>query len=135
MKKSDVVLRVFVPTDQDPPKSVQPAMSAFHHPAPGLEPGLPLDGLGRLAAAADVGGETELLQGATHFVKVLSPVSSTGQALVQAHTLGLGWAGLGSGRGTGTLSTVARTSFMSWRLAPSTAKPTGMPAASSAGYV
>ena len=36
----------------------------------------------------------------------------------------------GRGRGTGRLSTVARTSFMSWRLAPSTASPTGIPWAS-----
>ena len=36
-----------------------------------------------------------------------------------------GWSGLDSGRGITTLSTVARTSFMSWRLAPSTSLFTG----------
>ena len=41
-----------------------------------------------------------------------------------------GCSGLGAGRGTGRLSTVARTSFMSWRFAPSTARPTGTPWAS-----
>ena len=57
MKKGDVVLRGLVPADQDAPEAVQPAMGELHHPAPGFEPSLPLDGLGLLAPAADVGGE------------------------------------------------------------------------------
>ena len=44
-------------------------------------------------------------------------------ALVQAQTLGMRWGG--AGRGTGRRSTVACTSFMSWRLAPATASPRG----------
>src|SRR5262249_39389790 len=38
--------------------------------------------------------------------------------------------GVGRGRSTGMLSNVSRTNFMSLRLAPSTARPTGTPEAS-----
>src|SRR5438067_5705666 len=41
-----------------------------------------------------------------------------------------GRSGVGSGRSTGMLSSVSPTNFMSWRLAPSTASPTGTPLAS-----
>src|ERR1700736_1474452 len=41
-----------------------------------------------------------------------------------------GCSGVGWGRSTGTLSRVSRTNFMSLRLAPSTAMPTGTPEAS-----
>src|SRR5262245_48328565 len=41
-----------------------------------------------------------------------------------------GSSAVGSGRSTGMLSKVSRTNFMSLRLAPSTASPTGTPAAS-----
>ena len=126
MQKGDVVVGGLVPTDQDAPETVQPDMSTFHHPTSGLETGLPFDGLRLLASTTDVGGEAELLQGATHLGVVVAPVSSTGRALVQAHPLGMLWAGRRSGYAT--LSTVTRTSFMSWRLAPSTARPTGTPA-------
>ena len=72
-------------------------MGAFNYPTPGFETGLPFDGLRLLAATADVGGEAELIHGAPHFGKVVAPVSSTGQALVQAHTLGILWDGRRSG--------------------------------------
>ena len=91
MKKGDVVLGSLVPTHQDAPETVQPAVSAFHHPAPGFEPSLLFDGLCLFASTADVGGEAELLQGAAHLGEVLAPV--------QAHTLGMLWAGHGSGHG------------------------------------
>ena len=87
MQKGDVILRGFVPTDQDAPEAVQPTVRAFHHPASGLEPRLPFDLLRRLPPTADVGGEPELLQGAAYFTKVIAPVSSTGQAFVQTRTL------------------------------------------------
>ena len=85
MKKGDVVLGGLVPTNQDAPETVQPTMSAFHHPAPGFESSLPFDGLSLLASAADVGGEAELVQGAAHLGEIV--------AFVQAHPLGLLWAG------------------------------------------
>ena len=115
MKKGYVVGGGLVPADQNAPEAVQPTVRAFHHPAPGFVASLLFDGLGLFTPAADVGGEAELLQGPAYLVKVV--------ALVQAQTLGMLWAG----RDTGRLSTVAGTSFISWRLAPSTASPTGMP--------
>ena len=54
MKKGDVVGWGFVPTDQDAPEAVQPTVSAFHHPAAGLEASF-FDGLGLLPPTADVG--------------------------------------------------------------------------------
>ena len=104
VKEGDVVVGRLIPADQDAPEAVQPAVRAFHHPAPGFEPSFSFDGLGLLAPAADVSGEAKLVQRASHLVKVV--------AFIQAHTLGL-VGGLGAGRGTGRLSTVARTSFMS----------------------
>ena len=120
MKEGDVVVGRLVLTDENAPAAVQPAVSAFHDPAARFEPSFPFDGLSLFAATPDVSGEAELVQRAAHFSEVV--------ALVQAQTLGMRWAR--AGRGTGRRSTVARTSFMSWRLAPSTASPTGIPWAS-----
>ena len=120
MKEGDVVVGRLVPTDQNAPEAVQPAVSAFHHPAAGFEPSFPFDGLSLFASTPDVGGEAELVQGAAYLSEVV--------ALVQAQTLGMRWGG--RRRGTGRRSTVDRTSFMSWRLVPSTASPTGIPWAS-----
>ena len=99
MQKGDVVFGGLVPTDQDAPEAVQPAVGALHHPAPGFEPSLPLDGLCLLASTTNVSGEAELLQRAAHLVKVIAPVSSTGQAFVQAPALGLVRSGRRSGHG------------------------------------
>ena len=117
MQKGDVVGGRLVPTDQSPPEAVQPTVSAFHHPAAGFEAGLLFDGLGLFASAADVRRKTELSR-----VRRTSAKSSPLSRLRP-----WGCSGLGAGRGTGRLSTVARTSFMSWRLAPANASPTGMP--------
>ncbi len=81
MKEGDVVGGGLVPTDQNAPEAVQPAVSAFHHPTAGFEPSLLFDGLSRFASAPDVGGEAELVQGAAHLSEVV--------ALVQAQTLGV----------------------------------------------
>ncbi len=93
MKKGDVVVWGLIPTDQDAPETVQPTMGTFHHPTPRLETGLPFDSLSHFASTADVGSESEPLQGMAHLGKVVAPVSSTGQALVKAHPQGMGWAG------------------------------------------
>ena len=93
MKKGDVVVWGLIPTDQDAPETVQPTMGTFHHPTPRLETGLPFDGLRLFASTADVGSESEPLQGMAHLGKVVAPVSGTGQALVKAHPQGMGWAG------------------------------------------
>ena len=96
MKKGDVVGGRLVPTDQYPPEAVQPAVGAFHHPAPGFAAGRFLDGLSLFPTAADVRRAAKLVQGAAHLTKVVAPVSSTGPALIQAHTLG----GLRTGYGS-----------------------------------
>ena len=83
MKEGDVVVGRLVPTDQNAPEAVQPAVSAFHHPAAGFEPSFPFDGLSLFASTPDVGGEAELVQGAAHLSEVV--------ALVQAQTLGMFW--------------------------------------------
>ena len=66
-------------------------MGTFHHPTPRLETGLPFDSLSLFASTADVGSESEPLQGMAHLGKVVAPVSGTGQALVKAHPQGMGW--------------------------------------------
>ena len=85
MKEGDVVVGRLVPTDQNTPEAVQPAVSAFHHPAAGFEPSFPFDGLSLFASTPDVGGEAELVQGAAHLSEVV--------AFVQAQTLGMRWGG------------------------------------------
>ena len=54
MQKRDVVLWGLVPADQNAPEAVEPTVSAFHHPTPGLETGLPFDGLSLFASTTDV---------------------------------------------------------------------------------
>ena len=88
MKKGYVVGGRLVPADQNAPEAVHPDVGAFHHPAPGFEAGLFLDGLSLFPTAADVGREAELVHGPAHLIKVV--------ALVQAQTLGM----LRAGRGT-----------------------------------
>ena len=80
MKKGDVIGGGLVPANQNAPEAVQPAVSAFHHPAAGFEAGFLFDGLRLFSPAPDVGCEAKLLQGSTNLIKVL--------ALIQAHTPG-----------------------------------------------
>ena len=98
MQKGDVVFGGLVPTDQDVPEAVQPTVGAFHHSASGFETSPSFDGLSLLASAADVGGEIELVQRATHLGEVV--------ALVRAHPLGM--FGAGAGRSAAARSIVAR---------------------------
>ena len=85
MKKGDVVAWRLVPADQNASKAVHPAVSAFHHPAPGFETGFIFDGLSLFAPAANVGREAKLVQSLTHLVEVV--------ALIQTQTLGTLWGG------------------------------------------
>ena len=55
--KGDVVAWRLVPADQNASKAVHPAVSAFHHPAPGFETGFIFDGPSFFAPAANVGRE------------------------------------------------------------------------------
>ena len=116
MKKGYVVGGRLVPSGPKMRrKRFHPAVGLrFHHPAPGFEAGLFLDGLSLFPTAAYVGREakTRPRSGAPRQSRSPCPSTDPGDAP--------GWA---RGVGAGRLSTVARTSFISWRLAPSTASP------------
>jgi hypothetical protein len=51
----------FLPAGEDAAEAVEPGVGAFDDPAVGAEAGLTLDRLRFVTAAADVGGERELL--------------------------------------------------------------------------
>ena len=117
MQEGDVVLGLFLPTDEEATKAVHPTVRALHHPAAGAEARFAFERDRFFTPGADVGGEAELGHDVAHFPVVI--------AFVQTQPLGC--SAVGSGRGTTTLSRVSRVSFMSCRLAPATAKPTGTP--------
>src|SRR5438067_125147 len=87
MKKGQIVLWFFVPTDEQAAKAVHPGMCPFHDPTPCLETSLLFDGFGLLSAWADMGGKAEFVQDIAHLVVVV--------AFVQAHPLRvlLAWLG------------------------------------------
>src|ERR1700735_182927 len=87
MQQGDIILGFLAPADENATEAVHPTMGAFHHPAPRLGPGLPLDLLGFLAPRTDVRGETELLHDLSHFVVVIAPCPSTSLAAARR------WAG------------------------------------------
>src|SRR5438552_2760940 len=118
MEHGDIVLRLLGPADENPAEAVHPAMGPLHHPAPRLVPRLLLHRLGFAPLRRDVCREAERPDRLAHL--------SVGIPLVQAQMLLV----LGAGRSTGMLASVPSTNFMSGRLAPSTAKPTGMPSPS-----
>ena len=70
-------------------KTVQPSVSGLHHPAACPETGPFFNGFRLFATTADVSGEAELFQGASHLIVVVT--------LVQAHALGMLWAGFRPG--------------------------------------
>jgi hypothetical protein len=85
MQKGDVVLNVFVPTDQNASKAIHPTMSSFYDPPASLEASFTFDRLSFLSPRTNVSSETKLLQQLADFVKVIT--------FVQAHALRLlkGW--------------------------------------------
>src|ERR687891_479410 len=117
MEKGQIVLRLLVPPYQDAPEAVQPTMAPLHHPPAGPLPSLLFQGLRLLTPGPNVRREAELHQGFPYFLIVI--------AFVQTQALGLLLRG--SGRLTTILAMVARTSFMSCWLAPSTTRPRGTP--------
>src|SRR5205085_378916 len=88
MKKGQIVLRLFVPTDEQAAKAVHPRMRPFHYPTPRFEARFSLDGFGLLSSWANMGGKAELTQDIAHLVVVV--------AFVQAHPLRLLLAWLGT---------------------------------------
>ncbi len=61
MEHGEVGVGAFLPADEDAAEAVEPGVGALDDPAAGAEAGLALDRLCFFAAAADVGGERELL--------------------------------------------------------------------------
>src|SRR4051812_8015191 len=79
MQHAEVVLDLFLPTDQNPAESIHPTVSPLHHPATGLEPRLPLQRLGLLASGPHMRREAELPDQLPGVVVVVT--------LVQTHPL------------------------------------------------
>ncbi len=71
MKQGQIVLRLFVPSNEQAAKAIHPGMTAFHHPAPRLEARFSLDGFGFFSAWANMGRKAELAQDVAHFVVVI----------------------------------------------------------------
>ena len=61
MEHGEVGVGAFLPAGEDAAEAVEPGVGALDDPAAGAEAGLALDRLRFLAAAADVGGEGELV--------------------------------------------------------------------------
>ena len=61
MEHREVSFDAFLPAGEDATEAIQPGVGALNYRAAGTEAGLVFDRLGFLAAAADVGGEGELL--------------------------------------------------------------------------
>jgi hypothetical protein len=57
----EVGVGAFLPAGEDAAEAIEPGVGSLDDPAAGAEAGLPLDRLCFLPAAADVGGERELL--------------------------------------------------------------------------
>jgi len=85
MQKSDIVFRLFIPTNEDPSKAVQPTMRPFHHPAAGLFAGFVFDFLSFLSTRTNMFSKTKLLQNVPDLLIII--------AFVQTHALRLlgGW--------------------------------------------
>ena len=92
-------------------------MGALDDPAACTEARLALDRLCFLAAAADVGGERELLGELADLLVVVGGVEAEP----------CGASDVGSGRAIGMLSSVSRASLWSFRFAPAGAIPSGRP--------
>src|SRR5262245_56772415 len=76
MQKPKVVTHFFVPADQHPPEAIHPAMRALHHPPPGFETSLVLQGMGLRAPRSDVRREPELVQQVSHLVVIIAFVQA-----------------------------------------------------------
>jgi len=72
----EVGVGAFLPAGEDAAEAVEPGVGAFDDPAAGAEAGLALDRLCFGAAAADVGGERELLGEFADLLVVVSGVEA-----------------------------------------------------------
>jgi hypothetical protein len=71
MKQGQIILRLFVPTNEQAAKAQSPGMTPFHHPAPRFEAGFSLDGFGFFSSWANMGRKAELAQDVADFVVVI----------------------------------------------------------------
>ena len=76
MEHGEVGVGAFLPAGEDAPEAVEPGVGAFDDPAAGAEASLAFDRLRFFAAAADVGGERELLAEVADLVVVVAAVEA-----------------------------------------------------------
>ncbi len=76
MEHGEVGVGAFLPADEDAAEAIQPGMGALDHPAAGAEARLAFDRLRLVAAAADVGGEAELVDEVAYLVVVVAAVEA-----------------------------------------------------------
>jgi len=76
VEHGEVGVGAFLPAGEDAAVAVEPGVGAFDDPAAGSEAGLVFECLGFLAAAADVGGEAELVQELADLVVVVAAVEA-----------------------------------------------------------
>ncbi len=76
MEHREVGVGAFLPAGEDAAEAIQPGVGALDDPAAGAEAGLVLDRVRFFAAAADVGGEPELLGELAHLVVVVAAVKA-----------------------------------------------------------
>src|SRR6266487_1068136 len=81
MEKGEVVLRFFIPANQETTKAIHPGMCPFHHPPTSFEAGFPFERLRLFPTRPDMGGEAEVVKDVAHLLVIVS--------LVQAHPLRL----------------------------------------------
>lgn len=76
MKKSNVIFRFLLPTDQNPTEPIQPAMAAFHHPAAGAAAGLMLEFSSFVTTRAEVCRQAKVSQEIAHLLIVLARIQT-----------------------------------------------------------
>ena len=83
MQNAHVILRLFLPTNQDSTESIHPTVGAFNHPAAGFEANAPPNQLRLLAARTNVRREPEFPRQITHFIKVIPFVQTQALRFMQ----------------------------------------------------
>jgi len=76
VEHGEVGVGAFLPAGEDAAEAIQPGVGAFDDPAASPEAGLVFDCVRFFAAAADVGGERELLGEVAHLVVVVAAVEA-----------------------------------------------------------
>ena len=117
MEHREVGVGAFLPAGEDAAEAVEPGVGALDDPAAGAEAGLAFDCLRLLAAAADVGGEAELVGELVYLGVVVAAVEAEPLRLLRCRRGSLDRDRLERGR----------PSLKSFRFAPAGAIPSGTP--------